>query len=571
MKVSKNWLKELVDNNTSDSELITLFNDKTIGTKEVTDEFIELDMKGYNRADLLSMHGVAYEVAAITDSRVKFQEPGAADYIWVEKSLDSTRVEIKESQLASIQAVAKIEGLKAGPSPVEWVKKLNASGMRSVNTIVDATNLIMLEFGHPLHAFDAKNVRDDTIIVRKAADGEEITTLDGKKRHLISTDIVLADDDKALDVAGVMGGKDTEVTEKTQTILLSASLFNPEMIRQTVYRLGLHSEASKRFYHGLTGKRLLQALDASIRMYLDLGGKLTSLTIIGETDDQLKKIPFRLNEASGLIGEDISPEQAEQYFKRLNFTISDKVLTGDKSSYVITPPYYRLDLELEADITEEIARLYGYENIKASEVPDIQIASVDQTKINKIRKYKNELSNLGMTEVFTYPYYSTSVLESLGFTGEYFDILNKIANPISKETEYLRLNLWPNLLEAAARNFKQGFKEPAIFELGKVYSVNPDKKPFEEYHLAAVLINNTDQPIQELYSILKAFLKNLGPDFTIEKSSARGVAAAFYHPKRFMAIKQNQLQIGGISEIHSRLTDAFNLPKRVAVLEITLP
>src|SRR3989344_5361685 len=272
MKVSKNWLKELVEIKDID-QLVELLPLRTIATKEVTDDYIELDMKGYNRADLLSMRGIAYEVGAVTNSKVNFEEPKKSDYIWVEKSLDSTPVSIEDEELCQIQAVAKIEGLKVEHSKDRWVKKLSDSGMRSIDNITDVTNLIMLEYGHPLHAFDGATVKDETINVRRAKEGEEITTLDGKLRELTKDDLVLADTEKALDVAGVMGGKDTEIKDTTSTILLSASLFNPEMVRKTANRLKLQSEASKRFYHGLTAKRLLQALNAAIKMYQDLGGK----------------------------------------------------------------------------------------------------------------------------------------------------------------------------------------------------------------------------------------------------------------------------------------------------------
>jgi phenylalanyl-tRNA synthetase beta chain len=265
MKVSINWLKELVKINKPLSELIEEINMKTIGTKEVTDKFIELDMKGYNRADLLSMRGVAYEVASLLESEVQFKEPTEKDFIWAGKNLPGLDVEIKDEDASPFYALAKIEGLKVSPSPKPYEEKLEDSGFRSVNNIADITNLVMLEYGQPLHAFDADTVSEEKVIVRMARDGEEIKTLDGKLRKLTKSDLLITDPKKAIGIAGVMGGENTEVTDKTQTILLEAAIFTPKGLRKTATRLGLQSEASKRFYHGLTKRRLLQSLNAAVR------------------------------------------------------------------------------------------------------------------------------------------------------------------------------------------------------------------------------------------------------------------------------------------------------------------
>ena len=182
MKVSKNWLKELVDLNISDDELVRLLPLRTIGIKEVTPDFIELDMKGYNRADLLSLRGVAFEVVAITQSKLKFEEKDTAEFIWVDKSLNEVGVNVEDEDLAPIYCIAKIEGLKVEPSDNNWVKKLSDSGIRSINNVADVTNLVMVEYGQPLHAFDASAVEGEKIVVRTAKEGEELETLDGKKR-----------------------------------------------------------------------------------------------------------------------------------------------------------------------------------------------------------------------------------------------------------------------------------------------------------------------------------------------------------------------------------------------------
>lgn len=570
MKVNIKWLQELVELKTSTPELITLLNNKTIGTKDVTDEFIELDMKGYNRADLLSLRGVAYEVAAITDSKILFEEPDESKYFWVEKNLPKLEVTIEDSNDCPLYCLVKIEGVSVNPSSPQWVEKLKNSGIRSINNIADITNLLMLEYGQPLHAFDASKIEGGKIVVRRATKGEKIITLDGKSRELSTDNLVIADSQKPAGIAGVMGGKDSEISDKTTTVLLEAAIFNPTLLRRTATNLALNSEASKRFYHGLTQKRLLQALNRAIEMFEQLGGKVTSISISGEVQDPLPKIPTRLKKIRSLIGEDVNEDKVESYLKKLNVTLSDKVIKNGDSSWVVTPPFFRLDLQEEEDIVEEIARMHGYENISSQQIPSTQIPPINQEQLKLFRSFKNIWQELGFTEVFTYPYYSTKVLSGLGFEGEFLKMLIRISNPISRETEYLRLNLWPNLLEAAAKNFKKGYETMSLFELGKTYSVSSGKKPVENFHLAFLVINNGENPIPDAYQVLTEFINQTGLKIQMQESPVKGVPENFFHPKRNMAITFNDQQIGGISEIHLKLADKFGLPKRAAVGEFDL-
>lgn len=561
MKVSKSWLKDLVE--IKDIEkVIKLLPLRTIALRSVTNDYIELDMKGYNRADLLSMRGVAREVAAITDLRVKFEEENR--YVWEERELQTTPVKITEEALSPTQAVAKIERLRVGPSPKEWVERLNACGMRTVNNIADVTNLVMLEYGHPLHAFDEATVKDDTINVRRAKDGEEITTLDGKLRKLTSEDIVLADGEKALDVAGVMGGKETEVKDSTDTILLSASLFNPTMVRKTAAHLKLGSEASKRFYHGLTKKRLLQAFNAAIKMYADLGGNLTAVTIEGETEDKTVSVNLSQEKINSVIGVDIPSQEVENALTKLGFQ-----LESEGNTWRVKVPYWRLDIEIEEDLIEEVVRMHGYERIPAKELVGRKPAEIDQSLFELISKIKHTLVDEGLTEVQTYSFYSTDVLKNVGFAPDYLDTLVKIANPISSETEYLRQHLWTNLVEVIAKNLKYGFEDIAIFEIGKAYYPTQDR-PQENYRLCIVLQNGTDNPVQELYAIFKRLMDKLDLKIEAEDPDRTPIDHMLFHPTRFQQLIIKGEAGGGVAEIHPRIVNKFGIEQRVAALEINL-
>ncbi len=542
MKVSINWLKELVNLNCSVEELVKLLPLRTIGIKEVTPDFIDLDMKGYNRADLLSMRGVAYEAAAITNSEIKFPDDEAKTGIDIPK----TKVEVKDSKLSPVYCIAKIENLKVEHSNETWVKKLNDSGIRAINNIADVTNLIMMEYGQPMHAFDANKVSDETLIVRTAKAGETITTLDGKVRKLESLDLLIADPQKAVGIAGIMGGQNSEVTDSTTTILLEAAIFDAVNIRKTAQRLGLPSEASKRFQHGLTKKRLLQALNASIKMYQKLGGKLTAITFVGDFEDKVKTIRLTQQKINSLIGIEIKPADLEGYLQKLGF-----ILTAKDQSWEVQVPYWRLDINIEEDLIEEITRIYGFEKIPAKELPEVANKQKIDPIFELIENIKTKLVEVGLTEVQTYSFYSTSVLSNLDWSK---DKLVKIANPISSETQYLREDLWPNLLEVVAKNIRNGFKDVAIFELGKVYSLQKGGLPKESYRLSIALSNNSDNPIQELYQIFQGLGSNL---------KGYKLNLKYFHPTR-ISLRE------GIGEIHPRFVNKFGIEKRVAVLEITI-
>lgn len=570
MKVSKSWLKELVDLpagrqglNSSVDEVVSLLPLRTVGTKEINDQFIELDMKGYNRADLLSMRGVAYEVAAISNAKVNFSEEGEEDFAWFDQKLPNLNVKVEDDKDCPVYCLAKIEGLKVGPSSKEIIKKLESSGIKPVNNIVDITNLITIEFGQPLHAFDAQIVKDESIVVRRAKKGEKLITLDEKQRELENQDILITDPEKVIGLAGVMGGKNSEVTDKTTTILLEAAIFDSKSLRKTVTRLNLPSEASKRFIHGLTRKRLLQALSNAIKHYISLGGKLTNLTIEGDTEDLHLKIPFTAKKVNSLIGVEISNKQIEDYLQKLNFEL--EIENGGK--WVVTPPYFRLDVSMEEDLVEEVARMFGYENIPSKPLPDNLPEKIDTKLFDLIERLKSELVKNGLTELQTYSYYSAKILDVLGFDKKSKETLVKISNPMSKETEYMRQNIWPILVEKTYENLKS-YDTLSIFEIGKVYTPQAGDIPKESYRLAAIVVDGGDSPVLKLHQILKDTFNGFNRVIEFKETES---TENFFHPKRFWDVLYNGAVIGRLSEVHPRTAFNFGIEgKRLAVVEIDL-
>lgn len=563
MKVSIPWLKELVDFKMTLQDLVDQLSLRSIGIKALTNDHIELDLT-YNRGDLLSLRGVAREVAAITGSEIKFEEKEGGQFVFNDKVIPELEVLVEDSTLCPIYCLVKIEDLSVKPSPKQWVKKLEDSGIRSINNLADITNLMMIEYGQPMHTFDAQKVKGQ-IGVRTAKDGEQLLTLDNKKRKLERQDLLITDGNGPIGLAGVMGGKNSEVSDSTTTILLEAAIFDPIANKKTSKRLGLHSEASKRFQHGLTKKGLFQALDEAVRTYLEHGGKMTRFVMVGKEDDLVKKVNLNQQKINSLIGTAIPSNQVESSLKSLGFHLKGE----GGNSWEVTVPYWRLDINIEEDLIEEVARMYGYEKIEGIRLAEEEIPQIDQNLPKFIYDLKLKLKNLGLTEVQTYSFYSTAVLEALGFTIETKKHLIKIANPISSETEYLRLDLWPNLLEVVGKNIKQGFKDITIFEVGKNYFKNEEGQPQEKYRLAMALMNGTDNPIQELATLVQNLRPHLG-GVKLNPTTAPQSVSNLFHPKRFINIEKEGEMIAGIAEVHLRLLNKLGIEKRIAITELNL-
>jgi phenylalanyl-tRNA synthetase beta chain len=469
-----------------------------------------------------------------------------------------------------------------------------------------------LEYGQPTHAFDGDKV-EGKVSVRLARPGEKIKTLDGKERELVDTDILIADDKKAIGIAGVMGGENTEISNNTKTILLEAAIFDPGTLRKTSQRLNLPSEASRRFQHGLSNTRLFQALDAAIRMYENMGGKLVGISLIYQKPEQINGLdPLRstelsLNKVKSHIGIDISKEEIETSLKKLNFRFgAEKQIDSDVIWNVISP-FWRLDIEIQEDLIEEIARLYGYEKIPAIELKGEFPEKVDQKLFDTIYNTKKSFADNGLIEVQSYSFLSTKSQQAMGYTKESIDLeLIKLANPISSETEYLKNFLWPNLLEIVDKNIKTGYKDIGIFEVGKVYTTDSNKNTKESYHIAAALMNSTDNPMAELVSIIRKVLTHVIPmKMGIQSESQRsgspmnsgmtdidsGLARmteesgmtielkeepmmeelkSLFHPTRYLNVYINGEMAGAITEVHPRVIDKFGIANRVCILEISL-
>lgn len=413
-----------------------------------------------NRGDCLSIFGITREVSVVTGQKMKM--PVVKIQETKEKASDLLSVEIKNKDICRRYIVRVVKGVKIGPSP-RWIQeRLAASGVRPINNVVDVTNYVMLEMGQPLHVFDADKISGN-IIVRGAEKGEKIKTLDGVIRELDTSDLVISDNKEAVAVAGVMGGENSEVTDKTKTIVLESANFSPISVRKTALKLALRSESSTRFEKGLPLKLAEEAANRAASLLAEVAGGevLAGAVDIGEKIDEERKVTLQFKNIKSFIGEDISAQKATAILKSLGFLLVGK----DKEKADFSIPYWRLDVSIEADLLEEVARIYGYENIPSTLPEGVLPEHEKNEKIEISKRIREVLTALGFFEVYSY---SLTSKEKAGLYRKDIKPV-QIANPLSQEQEYMRTDLVGSFMDIASKN-KEYSKEIRIYEIASVYN-----------------------------------------------------------------------------------------------------
>ncbi len=418
-----------------------------------------------NRADCLSHIGIAREVAVITGNEIKKPEINK-EYLSNTKSKasDAATVTISDPNLCPRYAARVVRGVKIAESPAWLKQKLEAIGLRPRNNIVDITNFVLMECGHPLHAFDLSKVKDAHIIVRRA-DGfaKKFTTLDGKERELDPESLLIADAEKPLAIAGIMGGENSEITDSTTDVLIESAYFNPTSIRRSAKKFGLSTDASHRFERGTDIENVIFAVDRAAALMAEIAGGEVLSGIIDEYP--LKQIPktfsFRPERAGKLLGEEISAGKMESIFSSLHIGVQN-----NSSSWQLTSPSWRIDLEQEVDAIEEIARVIGYD--------DLPVSSEDRIPMMKVRDalprrkfdslVRAELTALGFSECLSTPMLAQKQAEI--FHSHPVEVMN----PLTVELERMRPSILPNLLDIARRNERFGAAGQRMFETGSVFN-----------------------------------------------------------------------------------------------------
>ncbi len=434
-----------------------------------------------NRSDCLSIVGVAREVSAITGNPLK--KPGIAFSESDTKASELTSVTIYAPDLCRRYSARLVLGAKIGPSPYWMRRRLESVGLRAINNVVDVTNYVLMELGHPLHAFDFEKLSGRRIIVRRARNGEHITTLDEIERTLTPDMLVIADAEKPVAVAGVMGGSGSDVTDETTNILIESAYFDPVSISKTSKALGMHTEASHRFERGTDIEGLITALNRTAQLIQQLAGGEICTGIVDTYPVPYEKIEVSLRpkRANSILGTDLESKDIARLLESIEFQVRD-----DNDDLLVTVPSFRPDVSREIDLIEEIARLYGYNNIPvtmpASEIPyESDQESLNEKKMLYREKVRNALNACGLTEVLNYSFHDPGAFDRLELeTDNIYRNALVLRNPISENQSVIRTTLIPGLLSNISYNLNRRTTDIRIFEIGRVFHPKEGKKQPDE-------------------------------------------------------------------------------------------
>jgi phenylalanyl-tRNA synthetase beta chain len=456
----------------------------------VDDWVLEVNVPA-NRGDVLGHLGLARELAAVLGGRLVPPAPGLEDL--TDASLDAgklARVDIADPAGCARYVARVIDGVTVRPSPRRFAQRLRAVGVRPVSNLVDVTNYVMFELGQPLHAFDAARVAGSRIAVRRAAAGEKLTTLDGVERTLTAGDLLICDAERAVALAGVMGGLDSEVTADTTRVLLEAASFDALGVRRTARRLGLHSEASHRFERGVDPEIADLASARAAALLARLGGGRVARGVVDTYPRKrsVAAIPLRIPRAAQVTGIELDAAACRGALERLGFAVAK----GKADTLSVTPPSPRADVTREVDLIEEIVRLVGYDRVPTTlpALREAPRATVDE----RPDRARQALAAAGLYEAITFGFTSRERVAALRLPAD--DVRNRpiaLRNPMSVEQAVMRTSLLPNLLGAIARNRSFGLEDVALFEVGSVFlrTSGGDGEPTgladEPTHVCAVL------------------------------------------------------------------------------------
>jgi phenylalanyl-tRNA synthetase beta chain len=536
------------------------------------DQVLELDLTP-NRGDCLSVRGVAREVAALLKLPLKTPEPVFPEL--AEGAADLIRVTIEDPTLCGRYVARLLVDVKVGPSPFWLQRRLLVAGMRPINCIVDVTNYVMLEWGQPQHAFDYDAVRDGHIIVRNARPGEKLVTLDGQERALAPDMLLIADPERAIGIAGVMGGLNSEVTAGTSRVLLESAYFNPVSIRRTARSLGLYSEASARFEKGVDPEECLRAADRAVELMCRIGAGRVAAGVVDVYPKPYtaKTIVLRPERVEKILGVPVPTGEMVDILERLGFAPR-----GAAGSFVVSVPSHRFDVFREIDLIEEVARLYGYDQVPHTLPFGVTTAGV-RTPAQKLEaSIKRTLTACGLTEVITYTFMNPKVFDRLGFP-EDAAVRRTVTlkNPLSEDQAVMRTLLYPCLLDVLERNYQRRNTDVALFEIGRVYLPRQDELlPEERGTLAMALMGRTpsgwchkDQPLDFFY--LKGVLETLARSIGLGPLTfVPEINEPAFHPGRTARVLAAGTDLGVLGEIHPEVLESYHLPERVVVAEIDL-
>lgn len=545
---------------------------------ELDDVIFEIDLTP-NRADCLSILGVAREVAALCQApfhepQVRLTDDGAPI-----SSL--TSIAIDAPDLCPRYAARIIQDVRIGPSPVWMQVRLHKLGLRPINNIVDATNYVLMERGQPLHAFDLDRLAEQRIVVRRAVAGERFTTLDGVERRMSGEMLMIADGARNVAVAGVMGGQNSEVSDETRNVLIESAYFTPTSVRRTSKQLGLRTEASHRFERGIDPNVVVKACDRSAQLMADLAGGRIAAGVADVYPSPIMPRPIKLRVAriNHVLGTNLRKPAVRRALKALQFDYREE----PKRQFTVSAPTYRPDLTREIDLIEEVARLHGFNNIPTS-LPLSPLAEHSPPTHRPLEcRLREVLVACGLAEAISYSFINPLWIEHLGLDrnaprGRPVPL----SNPLSGEQSVLRTMLLPGLLDSLQRNISRQQTSSKLFEYGTVFIAaaqnqkQSEAQPAEERHLALAIcgarqaLSWTSQREMVNFFDIKGIVEQMASAFQVSSLALEPTEETFLHPQRALAIRCGGTAIGVLGEMHPDVLDRFDLPVGVFVLELQI-
>jgi phenylalanyl-tRNA synthetase beta chain len=542
---------------------------------DLEDALLEVNVTP-NRPDALSHLGIAREVAAFANRELRPPRPRLAE--GGGPAADAVRVRIEAPERCHRYAARVIEGVKIGPSPSWLARRLESCGVRSISNVVDATNLVLLELGHPLHAFDLDRVAGHEIVVRTARPGERITTLDGKERALDPEDLLIGDRDRGSALAGVMGGGDSEISDGTSRVLLESAWFAPAGVRRTSKRHGLKTEASYRFERGADPGMVIPALDRCAALIAELAGGTVRAGVVDANPRPFRPLEVLLRWArpAEVLGLPVSREDARAILGGLGF----RELSADDDAARFEVPSFRQDVSIEEDLIEEIVRTRGYDAIPetlprlASDTPALPQEAV------AIARARDALEAAGFGEAVNFSFVAPQDLAALGrAAGAPADGI-PLRNAISAELSVMRTSLVPSLLKNLALNLRQRVEDVRLYEIARSFHAQRargDEPALERLQVAGVLAGRRgalgwSEPAEKVdFNDAKGAVERVLDALGVAGTSWVAKPAPWLHPRYAGEVRSaDGAVLGAAGELHPRAAAAFELPRGVLAFELDL-
>ena len=526
---------------------LVIGNDDTIVDFEITN----------NRPDCYSIIGLAREAAAAFGKQMKHHEPvvNGSDAGSIYEHLD---VEVPATELCNRYSSRMVANVKIGPSP-KWLRqRLRANGVRPINNIVDITNYVMLEYGQPMHAFDYRYVSSGKIVVREAEEGETLTTLDGTVRPLKAGMLVIADDSKPIGLAGIMGGENSEIVDDTTMVVFESANFNGTSIRQTALALGMRTEASGKFEKNLDPMMTIPAVQRACELVemLNCGDVLDGIIDIINYVPQPKTLPLEVDKINRLLGTEISKEEMVRYLNLLEIPVE-----GD----TIHVPSFRPDLNLMADVAEEVGRAYGY-----NEIPTTAFKNSTQGGYTEEMKLEAKAGTLcrgmGYSEIITYSFTSPTVFDQIRIPADSpLRVALRIQNPLGEDTSIMRTIALPSMMEILSRNNAYHNKSVKLYEIAKIY-LPVEGQPLPEEPKMLVL---GTYGANETFFTLKGELEAVFAGLRLKKAAFRAEKNnPSYHPGRCAAVSIDGVDVGVMGQVHPLVAKNYGIDMDVYCAEI---